>query len=244
MGADLVVENLSYQYGLGALALNEVSFRVEAGESVGIIGANGAGKTSLLLHLNGHLLPQSGSLAIEGLLASKKSRELLRRKVGLLGDDADHHLLMDTVIGDIAFGPRNMGLAESEVAERVEYAMTLVGIESLAACNPQNLSLGQKRAVSLAGVLAMRPSILALDEPSVHLDAMHRRKLIQVLQGLTCTRIMASHDLDFLWETCTRIVLLHRGHIKAEGPCQTLLRNEALLAACDLELPLRLQKSE
>jgi len=162
----------------------------------------------------------------------------------MLGDDADHDLVMDTVTGDLAFGPRHMGLSEAEGAERVDYAKALVGIESLAACNPQHLSLGQKRAVSLAGVLAMRPSILALDEPSVHLDAMHRRKLIQILQCLTCTRIMASHDLDFLWETCTRIVLLHQGHIKTQGPCHTLLRDEALLASCDLELPLRLQKSD
>jgi len=108
---------------------------------------------------------------------------------------------------------------------------------------PLDLGTGRRVGNGLRFTYA-RPSILALDEPSVHLDAMHRRKLIQILQGLTCTRIMASHDLDFLWETCTRIVLLHQGHIKTQGPCHTLLRDEALLASCDLELPLRLQKSD
>ena len=233
--------NLGFQYPDGTAALHEVSFTVSSEESVGIIGANGAGKSTLLLHLVGCLLPNSGSLTVFGQPVERKTVAGLQKRVGLVFQDPDDQLFMPTVREDVEFGPRNQGCDEHQLQARVAQAVRTVGGEALLDRAPYHLSGGEKRAVSIATVLAMAPEALVLDEPSAGLDPQSRRSVIELLQRLTCARVVASHDLDLILAVCQRVILMHRGRIAADGPCSEILQQRELLERCGLELPLRFQ---
>ncbi|MEO0108322.1 MAG: ABC transporter ATP-binding protein [candidate division WOR-3 bacterium] len=232
---------LEYTYPTGTQALRGVTFRTEHGESVGIIGANGAGKSTLLLHLNGCLLATRGSVRVCDLLVTRSTLPELRRSVGMVFQDPNDQLFMPTVQEDVAFGPQNMHLPSQEVQSRVKQALAAVGCTHLAARPPYELSGGEKRAVAIATVLAMAPDILVLDEPASGLDPRARRVLIKLLKGFSQTKIIAAHDLDMIYELCTRVVLLHEGRVLADGPAQEILADQGLLLRSGLELPLRLQ---
>jgi cobalt/nickel transport system ATP-binding protein len=245
----LEARDLRFRYPDGVEALRGVSFAVGAGESVGLIGPNGAGKSTLLLHLNG-LLPEShngpSSIWVEGLPVSADNLPDIRRRVGLLFQDANDQLFCPTVFEDVAFGPRQLGLAEAEVACRVADALAQVGLAGFDARAPHHLSGGEKRRACLAGVLACQPSILVLDEPTSSLDPKGRRELKELLARITLpnpanpnplSMLIATHDLEMVVELCSRVIVLDKGVVAAEGPTHTLLSNEPLMLQHGLERP-------
>jgi len=229
---------LVYDYPDGTPALRGISCRIVHGEAVAVVGANGAGKSTLLLHLNGLLLPRSGEVRIGELPVTAGTRAQVQRTVGYVFQDADDQLFMPTVEEDVAFGPLNLGLSADEARARARSALDLVGAGHLAARAPYRLSGGEKRAVAIAGVMAMLPSILVFDEPSSGLDPAARRRLIALLRSFTHTRIVATHDLDLVLDLCTRVLVLHEGRIEADGPPREIFGDAELLARCHLEAPL------
>ena len=233
---------LCYGYPDGHQALHGVSFVIRQGESVAFIGSNGAGKSTLLLHLNGVLRPSSGEIRIGDIPITRSTLAEVRRTVGLVFQDPDDQLFMPTVLDDVAFGPINMGLSASQVQDQVALALATVGASHLANRPPYRLSAGEKRAVAIAGVLAMSPSILVMDEPSDGLDPAARRRLIGLLGGFTHTKIIATHDLDLVLDLCSRVLVMRDGVIEADGLPKAIFADAPLLARCHLELPLSLQR--
>jgi cobalt/nickel transport system ATP-binding protein len=227
---------LRYRYPNGVIGLDGVDLRVAHGERVAVLGPNGAGKTTLMLHLNG-LLAGEGELAVAGIRAGDGDVRELRAAVGLVFQDPDDQLFMPTVGEDVAFGPLNLGLARDEVHERVAGALAAVRMAHVAARAPHQLSLGQRRRVAIATVLAMSPRLLVLDEPSANLDPRARRELLGVLDSIDRTMLVVTHDLPFAARLCERAVILSGGRVVADGPCTDILSDQALLAAHDLELP-------
>jgi len=236
------VEELSYTYALGPLALDRVSFDVAPGECVGLVGPNGAGKTTLFLCLAGVYRRGGGSVRVVGLDPQRKEdRRQLPAHVGIVFQNSDDQLFNATVLDDVAFGPLNLGLPPDEVRSRVTEALARVGLTGFEQRVPFHLSGGEKRRVALAGVLAMRPEVLLLDEPSIHLDPRGRREFIRLIQGLEVTRLIASHDLELILETCQRCLVLDRGRVVAEGLARQLLADTALMEAHGLEVPYSLR---
>jgi energy-coupling factor transporter ATP-binding protein EcfA2 len=240
----LEVSELRFQFAGGAPALRGVSFSVEAGECLAIIGPNGAGKSTLLLHLNG-ILPEhasertSGSVRVQGRTVSASEAAWVHRQVGVLFQDPDDQLFCPTVGEDVAFGPEQLGCARADVEQRVARVLSQVGLAGFERRMPHRLSGGEKKRVCLAGLLAYEPSILVLDEPSAGLDPRGRREFIQLLSGLSATRVIATHDLALVAELCPRALLLDRGQLVASGFSKDLLRNDALMAAHGMECPAR-----
>ncbi|MGY1812144.1 energy-coupling factor ABC transporter ATP-binding protein [Blastococcus sp. SYSU D00820] len=233
----LLVEDLAFAYPDGHQALYGVDLRVERGERVALLGPNGAGKTTLVLHLNGILSGGRGSVSVAGLPVGRSTLQEVRRRVGVVFQDPDDQLFMPTVGEDVAFGPRNLGLPEAEVAARVTAALEQVGMAGVADRPPHHLSFGQRRRVAVATVLSMHPEILVLDEPSSNLDPAGRRELSEVLDALPVTMLMVTHDLPYALQLCPRSVVLDGGVVVADGPTRELLADPALLAAHRLELP-------
>ena len=231
--AAVEVRSLAYAYPDGQAALRDVSFSLQAGTNVGLIGGNGAGKSTLLLHLNG---------VLHGLTVSASNLIEVRRQLGMVFQDADDQLFMPTVEDDVAFGPRNMGLSDAEVQRRVTQALATVGATHLASRAPYRLSGGEKRSVAIAGVLAMTPRVVVMDEPSAGLDPAARRRLIELLKGFAHTQLIATHDLDLVLDLCSRVLVMRDGHIEADGTPEAIFSDAALLARCHLELPLSLQR--
>jgi cobalt/nickel transport system ATP-binding protein len=239
----IVVRDLTFAYPAGPAVLDRVSFAVAAGEGVGLVGPNGAGKTSLFLCLSGVLKPQSGSARVGGLdVRDPAQRRRLPEQVGIVFQNSDDQLFNATVFDDVAFGPLNLGLPPEEVRARVAEALARVALTGLEERVPFHLSGGEKKRVALAGVLAMRPPVLLLDEPSMHLDPRGRRELIHLLNGLGGTRVIASHDLELILQTCGRVLLLDRGRLTAGGPAHTVLADAALMEAHGLEVPHSLRR--
>lgn len=236
------LKDVYFRYPDGTEALKGISFKVFHGDSVGITGANGAGKTTLLLNLNGHLLPTGGEISIGEIPLTKKTRQEIRKKVGFLFQRPDDQLFMPTVYEDVAFGPINLGLTPEKVDERVKYALEKVGCLHLMRRPPHRLSEGQKRAVTIATVMAMNPDILVMDEPASNLDPKSRRQLINLLKSFKHTKIIASHDLDLILDLCERCIVIKDGTIVADGPAEEILLNEVLLEENNLELPLSRQR--
>lgn len=235
------VEDLKYAYPDGTQALNGLSFRITHGESVAIVGANGAGKSTLLLHLNGYLSSPGGKVRIGDFPLTRETVADIRKTVGMVFQDPDDQLFMPTVFEDVAFGPANLGLADEEVERRVVDALTRVDALRLKDRPPYRLSGGEKRAVAIATVLAMSPSILVMDEPTSNLDPAARRQFIELLATFHHTKIIATHDLDLVLDLCARTIVLKEGRVVADGPTLELFADEALLAASRLEKPLRMQ---
>jgi cobalt/nickel transport system ATP-binding protein len=228
----ITARGLRYRYPNGVPALSGVDLEVADGERVAVLGPNGAGKTTLMLHLNG-LLRGDGELDVAGLTDARE----LRAAVGLVFQDPDDQLFMPTVGEDVAFGPLNLGVPLDEVHARVAAALAAVRMEHVTGRAPHQLSLGQRRRVAIATVLAMRPRLLVLDEPSANLDPRARRELLEVLDGVDRTMLVVTHDLPFAAQLCERAVLLSNGRVVADGAVGDILDDAALLADHDLELP-------
>jgi cobalt/nickel transport system ATP-binding protein len=233
--------SLGYAYPDGTSALSGISFLITHGESVAVIGANGAGKSTLLLHLAGCLFPSAGAVRIGDAVMTRKNLKQVRRAVGLVFADPDDQLFMPTVFEDVVFGPLNQGLSEQEAAARADEALATVGALHLKDRPPYKLSGGEKRAVSIAAVIAMSPDILVMDEPSSNLDARGRRQLIELLLSFGHTKIIATHDLDLAMDVCKRAFVLKDGKLEADGPTEEIFGNAGLLEACHLEKPFRMQ---
>jgi cobalt/nickel transport system ATP-binding protein len=236
MSCAISARGLRFRYPNGVAGLDGVDLRVAHGERVAVLGPNGAGKTTLMLHLNG-LLAGQGELTVAGVQVAGGDARELRARVGLVFQDPDDQLFMPTVREDVAFGPLNLGVTPEGAAARVSAALGEVRMEHVADRAPHQLSLGQRRRVAIATVLAMEPSLLVLDEPSASLDPRARRELLETLDRLDETMLVVTHDLPFAAELCERAVVLSAGRIVADGRCLDLLGDEALLAAHDLELP-------
>ncbi|GAA0915966.1 ABC transporter ATP-binding protein [Streptomyces thermoalcalitolerans] len=237
MTVSLEVSGLAFAYPDGHQALFGVDFRIERGERVALLGPNGAGKTTLVLHLNGILSGGTGTVRVAGLPVGKKNLATIRQKVGIVFQDPDDQLFMPTVREDVAFGPAAAGLKGPELERRVHTALERVGMREFADRPPHHLSLGQRRRVAVATVLAMEPEILVLDEPSSNLDPASRRELADLLRSLDVTVLMVTHDLPYALELCPRSLILSDGVIVADGPTGELLSDDALLRAHRLELP-------
>jgi cobalt/nickel transport system ATP-binding protein len=233
--------DLAHVYPDGTMALDGVSFRITHGEAVAIVGANGAGKSTLIHHLNGHLAATRGEVRIGEVPITRETLPAIRRTVGLVFQDADDQLFMPTVFDDVAFGPVNLGLPVGEVERRVDEALERVGMAALRNKPPYRLSGGEKKRVAIAGVLAMAPDVLVMDEPTGGLDPHARRQLLALLGEFGHTRIFTSHDLDMVLELCPRTIVLARGRVMADGPTRDIFNDDALLRECRLERPLAMQ---
>lgn len=239
------VADLTFAYPNGPTVLDALHFEVVAGERVGLVGPNGAGKTTLFLCLSGILPAPRGRVLLAGLdPADPGQRRQLPARVGIVFQNSDDQIFNTTVFDDVAFGPLNIGLSADEVRARVAEALDRVGLKGLEQRVPFHLSGGEKRRVALAGILAMRPDILLMDEPSMHLDPRGRRELIRLINDLAVTQVIASHDLEMILETCSRALVIDRGRIMAEGPVREVLANAALMEAHGLEVPYSLRSRQ
>ena len=233
----LDVRRLAHAYPDGHQALFGVDLHVHRGERVALLGPNGAGKTTLVLHLNGILTAGSGTVHVSGLPVQKSTLQEVRRRVGVVFQDPDDQLFMSTVWQDVAFGPANNGVRGAELETRVREALEQVGMAAYADRPPHHLSFGQRRRVAVATVLAMKPEILVLDEPSSNLDPASRRELADIMRSLDVTVLMVTHDLPYALELCPRSVILHDGQVVADGSTYDLLTDHELMRRHRLELP-------
>jgi cobalt/nickel transport system ATP-binding protein len=242
--AAVAVNNLNYSYADGRTALHGISFQVAPGETVGLVGPNGAGKTTLFLCLSGVLAVPKGRIQVSGLdpgLAA--DRRKLPTVVGIVFQNSDDQIFHATVFDDVAFGPLNLGMDKNEIHRRVAAALDQVGLKNSDQRVPFHLSGGEKRRVAIAGVLAMSPGVLLLDEPSMYLDPRGRRDLKSLLQDLPVTKIIATHDLEFVLEVCTRVLVIDQGRLFADGPPCDLLADIDLMDRHGLEVPHSLRKA-
>jgi cobalt/nickel transport system ATP-binding protein len=236
------ISELTYAYPRGPTALDAVSFEISSGECVGLIGPNGAGKTSLFLCLAGVIVPRAKVLRIGGLDPREPAqRRRLPSCVGVVFQNSDDQLFNATVLDDVAFGPLNLGLPPDEVRRRAAEALAATALTGLEERPPFHLSGGEKRRVALAGILAMRPQVLLLDEPSQHLDPRGRRDFIRLIQGLPGTKVIASHDLELILQLCPRVLLLDGGRLIADGAAPTILADAELMEKHGLERPYSLR---
>jgi cobalt/nickel transport system ATP-binding protein len=223
MPSVIQVRNLHYRYEDGTPALNGIDFHLDAGETVALLGPNGSGKTTFALHLNG-LLYGKGEVEVCGMPVSKQNAIAIRRKIGFVFQDSDSQLFMPTVMDDVAFGLLNQGTHAVEAAQRALAALERVSMAGAAAKAPYHLSAGEKKRVAIAGVLAMEPEILLLDEPTTFLDPPGRKALAILLAGLPQAKILITHDMPFARAICTRGVFFERGKISYEGPIEALVQ--------------------
>ena len=231
------VRHLRFSYPGGFPALRGIDLTLGPGEKVALVGPNGAGKSSLLLHLNGILRADEGEVLIAGLPVRRENLGRVRALVGLVFQNPDDQLFSPTVFEDVAFGPLYMGLGESEVHRRVELALAAVHMERYGPRMPHRLSLGERKRVSIATVLAMDPAVLALDEPSAGLDPRSRRALIRLLDELPQAMVVATHDMHLVRDLLPCTVVLDAGLVVADGPTSEILRDVRLLEEHGLEAP-------
>ncbi|MEY4291013.1 MAG: hypothetical protein RL130_955 [Actinomycetota bacterium] len=237
----LQITELAFAYPDGNQALFGVNLTINKGERVALLGPNGAGKTTLVLHMNGIHPTMQGEVRIAGELVDSKNKETLKKirsKVGIVFQDPDDQLFMPTVGEDVAFGPYNMGIRGDELRQVVDEALTQVGMLEFRDRPPHHLSFGQRRRVAVATVLAMKPEILVMDEPSSNLDPASRRELADIVRSLDVTIVMVTHDLPYALELCERSVILSGGIIVADSSTRDILGNAQLLASHRLELPV------
>lgn len=216
------VRDLHFQYDDGTVALSGVDFQLFPGETVAVLGANGSGKTTFVLHLNG-LLKGNGSVAVCGMPVQRDTLTAVRQKVGLIFQDSDNQLFMPTVIEDVSFGPLNLGLDRQEATVRAHTALNEVGMAHACEKAPYHLSAGEKKRVAIAGILAMRPEILVLDEPTTFLDPPGQNALLELLARLPQAKILVTHDVDCARVLANRAVFFDKGRITGEGSVEEVI---------------------
>ncbi|MDA8212577.1 MAG: ATP-binding cassette domain-containing protein [Clostridia bacterium] len=234
------VKDLAFWYKDGTQALQGLSLRIPRGKKAAILGPNGAGKSTLLLHLNGIHLAQEGSVLFDGELISSKNERWIRSKVGLVFQDPDDQVFSTTVWEDVAFGPTNMGLAKAEIAKRVHDSLVAVGMLAHKDKAPHHLSYGQKKRVAIAGVLAMDPEVIILDEPVAFLDPQGKDSVFSILDELNqkgTTIVIATHDVDLAVEWVDEIIIIKDGRCLAQGGTE-LLTDESIVAEAQLRFPI------
>ncbi|MBR4067557.1 MAG: energy-coupling factor transporter ATPase [Clostridia bacterium] len=243
------IEHLTHTYMPGspfsAVALRDISLTIEDGELIGLLGHTGSGKTTLVQHLNGLIKPTEGKVIVDGLDLTAKETSLLevRRKVGLVFQYPEYQLFEETVAKDIAFGPKNLGLSDEEIDQRVRTAMEKVGLDydEIADRSPFDLSGGQMRRVAIAGVLAMQPKVLVLDEPTAGLDPAGRRSILEMIRQLHAagglTVIMVSHSMDDISTLATRLIVMSKGELALTGTPREVFCQRELMASIGLGVP-------
>ena len=233
-------QNVSFSYDGEGPVVENLSFTIQDGESVGLIGANGAGKSTIMKLLLG-LLSGKGQILVDGLAVNKQNLPAIRQKIGFVLQDSDNQMFMPTVYEDMIFGPRNYGLSKEETERRVDAVLNRLGLVALKHRYNHKISGGEKRMAAIATILTMEPETILMDEPSTALDPVNRRTVINTINTLPQTKLIASHDLDMILDTCQRVILLSHGKIAADGPAERILRDQALLEANRMELPFCLQ---
>ena len=232
-------QNVSFAYEKDRLVLRDLSFRIEDGEAVGLIGANGAGKSTVMKLLLG-LLQGEGKILVDGVEVRRDTLGEIRRKLGFVLQNSDNQMFMPTVYEDMIFAPLNYMLSREEADARVDAVLARLHLEDLKHRYNHKISGGEKRMAAIATILAMEPEAILMDEPSSALDPYNRRLVINTIRELSQTKLITSHDLDLILDTCGRVILLSNGRIAADGPAKELLRDRALLEANRMELPLSL----
>lgn len=236
------VADASFSYEKEQPVIRNLTFGIRRGEAVGLIGANGVGKSTILKMLTG-LLEHEGSVRMFGMEVCREHLSEIRRRTGYVFQDSDNQLFMPTVYDDLAFAPRNYGMSREETNARVDEALERTGITYLKHRQNYKMSGGEKRMACIAVVLAMQPDVILMDEPSIALDPYNRRTLIRTLNQMPETKLIASHDLDMILETCGRVILMGTEGIRADGDAEEILKDRKLLESCRLELPFCLQGS-
>lgn len=232
------IEGFSYTYPDGTVALSDISLKIEPGERVALIGPNGAGKSTLLLAMTG-FLKGSGRVVIDGKQVTGRNKKAVRTAIGCVLQNPDEQLFMPTLFDDVAFGPLNMGFAGEQLTNRVENVLKTVGLARMSHKAPHHLSAGQKRAAAIATVLAMSPAIIAMDEPDSHLDPRSRRGLVELLAGLEQTLVIATCNMNFAAQLCSRAVVMDEGRIAADGRAREIMADSELMLKHGLEVPAK-----
>lgn len=232
------VSDLSFGYDSKRKVLENINFQLKKGESVGLVGANGVGKSTLLRILVGLNTGFQGDVMVNNIPLEKKNLKTIRKNIGYVFQDADSQLFMSTVFDDVAFAPRNYGMSEAEVNEKTMEALKVVHIEQLKDKQIYKLSGGEKKLASIATILSTEPDVILMDEPSVALDPKNRRNLINILNRLNQAKIIASHDLNMIMDTCERTILLSDGKIIKDGNTKEIFLDKELMEESGLELPL------
>ena len=233
-------DHVFFSYDREHYVVENLSFSIKKGETVGLIVANGAGKSTIMKLMLG-LICGRGEIKVDGLPVCRDNLAEIRKKIGFVLQDSDNQMFMPTVYEDMIFGPRNYGLSKEETDKRVDEILRQLGLESLKHRHNHKISGGEKRMAAIATILAMEPEMILMDEPSTALDPVNRRTIINTINRLPQTKLIASHDLDMILDTCQRVILLSRGAIVADGDAETILRDKALLEANRMELPFCLQ---
>ena len=235
-------DHVSFEYEKGTKVLDDISFTISDGESVGLVGSNGAGKSSLMKVLLG-LVPHTGNIFIDELELNKDNIPAIRSRLGFVMQNSDNQMFMPTVYEDIIFAPLNYGYSREEAEQRADAALRKLGIIDLKNRHNHKLSGGEKRMAAIATILAMEPKFILMDEPSSALDPYNRRLIINTINSLDKTKLITSHDLDMIMDTCSRVLLLSDGKLAADGPADTILRDKELLEKNRMELPLSLART-
>ena len=230
-------EHVSCEYEKGQTVLNDLSFEIQNSDSVGLIGANGAGKSTLMKVMLG-LLPYQGLITVDDLEVNKQNIKEIRRKLGFVLQNSDNQMFMPTVYEDVMFAPLNYGMSREKAEKRTDAVLAQLGLSDLKHRHNHKISGGEKRMAAIATVLAMEPDVLLMDEPTSALDPYNRRIVINTINALPNTKIITSHDLDMILDTCQKVILLSEGRIAAQGDAMEILKDKALLEANHMELPL------
>ena len=235
------LKNVSFSYEKDRPVIRDLSFRIADGESVGLIGANGAGKSTVMKLILG-LCSGQGQVLIDGEELTRENLYRIRGKLGFVLQNSDNQMFMPTVYEDMIFGPLNYGATREETDRRVDAVLDKLGLQDLKHRHNHRISGGEKRMAAIATILAMEPKAILMDEPSSALDPYNRRIVINTIRELQQTKLITSHDLDMILDTCERVILLDGGQIVADGPAEVILRDKALLEGHRMELPLRLAR--
>lgn len=240
----LEIRNLIFSYEQGKYAVNDVSLDIHKNEKIAVLGANGAGKSTFFLNLNGVREPNSGEIFLHGEKIGKKTRNNLRKSVGIVFQDADSQIIASTVKAEISFGPLNMKLPRQEVLNRTEQAINRLNLQELAERPPHHLSGGEKKKVTIADIIAMESEIIVFDEPTASLDPVHAALLENILSELEeegKTILLSTHDVDFAYRFANRLLIFHEGRLLADGKPEHIFGQEELLKKANLKKPLLMQ---
>ena len=234
-------DNVSFSYESNAPVIKDLSFRIEDGESVGLIGANGAGKSTIMKLLLG-LVQGEGKILVDDIEVNKENLSKIRKKLGFVLQNSDNQMFMPTVYEDMMFGPLNYMVSREEADKKVNEVLDRLGLQHLKNKYNHKISGGEKRMAAIATVLAMEPEAVLMDEPTSALDPYNRRVVINTIKELSQTKIITSHDLDMIMDTCERVILISGGEIVADGKAEDILSDQELLEANHMELPLSLSR--
>lgn len=243
----LQIRNLSFSYEHNKTAVSNVNLKIFKGEKIAVLGSNGAGKSTFFLNINGVLTPEQGEIYYRGNRITKKTLNELRKNVGIVFQDADNQIIASTVLAEVSFGPLNLKLSKEEVRSRVDEALAFMNLADFKERPPHYLSGGEKKRVSIADIIAMKPEIFIFDEPTAALDPLNAQLLFQILKSLSeegKTMLISTHDVDFAYRFAERIIVFYEGSIIADGTPLEVFKNDAVVKKTNLKRPAMLEVYE